>query len=188
MPPASTISPGSSTAVTTETTGASFDASSATTRRARSSPSRAVSAFGDVRLRPASRAAHHRVARRHNLDRAWPVGRHACRNPVVRQIRDFPGRAVRPAKQLAVDEDSHSDARSDGQARHHVDALRRASGMLTDGAQIGVLRDDTVQPFAVTTTHTADQVASADVVFADLSSLDVESTDDGVVLNAREAR
>jgi mannitol-1-/sugar-/sorbitol-6-phosphatase len=45
-----------------------------------------------------------------------------------------------------------------------------------------------VEPFAVTTTHTADQVASADVIVADLSCLDVESTDDGVVLNAREAQ
>ncbi len=36
---------------------------------------------------------------------------------------------------------------------------------------------------AVTTTHTADQVAGADVIVADLSCLRVELTDDGVVLN-----
>jgi sugar-phosphatase len=36
---------------------------------------------------------------------------------------------------------------------------------------------------AVTTTHTADQVAGADVVVADLSCVSVELTDDGVVLN-----
>jgi sugar-phosphatase len=35
---------------------------------------------------------------------------------------------------------------------------------------------------AVTTTHTAHQVASADVIVADLSCLRVRSTDDGVVL------
>ncbi len=36
---------------------------------------------------------------------------------------------------------------------------------------------------AVTTTHTVDQVAGADVIVADLSCLRVELTDDGVVLN-----
>jgi sugar-phosphatase len=36
---------------------------------------------------------------------------------------------------------------------------------------------------AVTTTHTADQVASADVIVADLSCLRVTSTDDGVLLS-----
>ena len=35
---------------------------------------------------------------------------------------------------------------------------------------------------AVTTTHTAHQVASAEVIVADLSCLRVTSTDDGVVL------
>jgi len=39
---------------------------------------------------------------------------------------------------------------------------------------------------AVTTTHTADQVAGADVIVADLSCLRVELTDDGVVLNRLE--
>ena len=39
---------------------------------------------------------------------------------------------------------------------------------------------------AVTTTHTADQVAGADVIVADPSCLRVELTDDGVVLNRLE--
>jgi sugar-phosphatase len=40
---------------------------------------------------------------------------------------------------------------------------------------------------AVTTTHTADQVAGADVIVADMSCLRVELTDDGVVVNRLES-
>ena len=39
---------------------------------------------------------------------------------------------------------------------------------------------------AVTTTHSAHQVASADVIVADLSCLRARLTDDGVALNGRE--
>ena len=42
------------------------------------------------------------------------------------------------------------------------------------------------QVLAVTTTHAAHQVASADVIVADLSCLRVSFTDDGVVLNAQD--
>ncbi|MDT5096375.1 MAG: mannitol-/sugar-/sorbitol-6-phosphatase [Mycobacterium sp.] len=41
---------------------------------------------------------------------------------------------------------------------------------------------------AVTTTHTAHQVANADVIVADLSCLRARLTDDGVALNGREVR
>jgi hypothetical protein len=42
------------------------------------------------------------------------------------------------------------------------------------------------QVLAVTTTHAAGHVASADAIVADLSCLRVRSTDDGVVLTAQD--
>src|SRR3954453_10378183 len=65
-------------------------------------------------------------------------------------------------------------------ARHCVvveDAPAGIAAGLTAGARV----------VAVTTTHTADQVAGADVIVADLSCLRVELTDDGVVLNRLES-
>ena len=70
--------------------------------------------------------------------------------------------------------------------------LRAAAALGFDARQCVVVEDAPAgvaaglgagaQVLAVTTTHTADQVASADVIVADLSCLRVRSTDDGVVL------
>jgi sugar-phosphatase len=65
-------------------------------------------------------------------------------------------------------------------AKHCVvveDAPAGIAAGLTAGARV----------VAVTTTHTADQVADADVIVADLSCLRVDSTDDGVVMNRLES-
>ena len=144
-------SPGSSTAVTTETTRASFDASSATTRSARSSPSRATSktAFAACTAQPGlAGRRHHRVARRHDLHRSRPVRRHTGRDPVVGQIRDLPCRAVRAAKEPAIDQDSHADAGADGQARHHIDALGpRLSACSPTAHRLASFSTITVEPF-----------------------------------------
>jgi mannitol-1-/sugar-/sorbitol-6-phosphatase len=64
-------------------------------------------------------------------------------------------------------------------AQHCVvveDAPAGIAAGLTAGARV----------VAVATTHTADQVAGADVIIADLSCLSVGVTDDGVVLNRLE--
>ncbi len=70
--------------------------------------------------------------------------------------------------------------------------LKAAAALGFDAAQCVVVEDAPAgiaaglaagaRVVAVTTTHTADQVASADVIVADLSCLRVTSTDDGVVL------
>ena len=70
--------------------------------------------------------------------------------------------------------------------------LQAAAALGFDAAQCVVVEDAPAgiaaglaagaRVLAVTTTHTADQVASADVIVADLSCLRVTSTDDGVVL------
>jgi sugar-phosphatase len=70
--------------------------------------------------------------------------------------------------------------------------LQAAAALGLDAAQCVVVEDAPAgiaaglaagaRVVAVTTTHTADQVASADVIVADLSCLRVTSTDDGVVL------
>ena len=70
--------------------------------------------------------------------------------------------------------------------------LKAAAALGFDAAQCVVIEDAPAgiaaglaagaQVLAVTTTHTAHQVASADVIVADLSCLRVRSTDDGVEL------
>jgi sugar-phosphatase len=65
-------------------------------------------------------------------------------------------------------------------AKHCVvveDAPAGIAAGLTAGARV----------VAVTTTHTAGQVAGADVIVADLSCVSVGLTDDGVVLNRLES-